>query len=696
MHSFSALQTLLFGVLAIYTGIDAPAVAQTSVAPRYALLVGVDDYALKPDGTPSMTPLKGPRNDVALMKKLLIDRFGYQDNGAQIVTLVGPEATHSGIRGAFADLMDRAASAPHAIVLFYFSGHGSQIDDTNGDEGDGVDETLVAYDSRLSDKNDILDDELAAWQAELMRRAPTTKITYILDSCHSGTGIKGLSASANRQARYAAPARPLRTDGGPARYSDLINAVLPEGRDYVLLAGSTANQRSYEDVINTASSPVVHGFFTWYLAQTLRQNPLTSYDALIRRISGPIQSAAGDQTPQAEGSIEGYVLNGTGESEDPSLPIVRLGPSNTLELAAGATLGLRQGSLLAIYRPGTKRLVGDSGKIAEARITAIGNATSVATLIGSPTELLTPDARVALVTPYFGTGALRAHVIDLPGQTTTLADQTMLAAVAQQLRSHRFVAVTNPGDEWDVAVNRGCVNQGRLYILGEAEPADCTVVYYLRPRASSIALMGFSTPSDANAAPKIAESIELYARQNNVRAIENQLSTINGQVKLVLIRVNIVTGPDGRPAFEPQLPSPTRGVTPIKVGESFLLRVENDSDYPLHVAVFNLASGGNTSLVGAATNGDLVAPHNRMMIIGKPWTIGPPLGEEGFKVIATTSSNVNFRILDGQRVAARGPQVSPLEWLLATAVDAKVRDAAPSGVDLSEWTTTQLNLQIVP
>ncbi len=67
------------------------------------------------------------------------------------------------------------------IFVFYYSGHGGQQPDANGDETDGQDETLVAYDRQ------IIDDELnAIW--------PTFKsgvrILMLSDSCNSGTNYR--------------------------------------------------------------------------------------------------------------------------------------------------------------------------------------------------------------------------------------------------------------------------------------------------------------------------------------------------------------------------------------------------------------------------------------------------------------------------------------------------------------------------
>jgi hypothetical protein len=137
-------------------------------------------------------------------------------------------------------------------------------------------------------------------------------------------------------------------------------------------------------------------------------------------------------------------------------------------------------------------------------------------------------------------------------------------------------------------------------------------------------------------------------------------------------------------------------VMPIKVGERFQLRIDNDSDLALYAAVIDLESGGKNRLVGSASRGDQIAPHHSMIVTARPWVVGPPVGLESFKVIATTSADVNFRVLDNQREKARAAGTNPLEWLLSTTVDATSRDAGPTPTDLDSWVTTRLDLRIVP
>ncbi|MET9882007.1 caspase family protein [Streptomyces sp. NPDC006430] len=76
------------------------------------------------------------------------------------------------------------------ILLFTYSGHGGQMPDSEGDEPDELDETLVFFDRQF------LDDEL---HRELQRFDKDVRILTFLDSCHSGTATETLDASSPEQ-----------------------------------------------------------------------------------------------------------------------------------------------------------------------------------------------------------------------------------------------------------------------------------------------------------------------------------------------------------------------------------------------------------------------------------------------------------------------------------------------------------------
>ena len=156
--------------------------AQAEAEPeKFALLVGETNY-LQPPKDYTISILRGPGNDVALIRQLLVKRYGFKDDPAHIEVLTGSEASREGITKAFqTQLIDKAKAHPDARVVFYFSGHGSTTTAPDNAEPDGKYDTLVAYDSRAAGGRDIAEDEIRGWLDTL--RGYTQDITVILDSC---------------------------------------------------------------------------------------------------------------------------------------------------------------------------------------------------------------------------------------------------------------------------------------------------------------------------------------------------------------------------------------------------------------------------------------------------------------------------------------------------------------------------------
>jgi len=186
------------------------------VPSKFALLVGINDYLNKnvKVGERAVNDLNGPHNDVVLMKDLLkeydfketktkgsADKFpcGNQAERSQLRTLCSRQATKKAIIDAFKEhlienarkYMEQKKVKPKegANIVFFYSGHGSFLDDDNGDESDGLDETIVPTDAKWDGTNQIRDDEFNTLVTEL--RQYTKNITLIFDSCNSGTVTRG-------------------------------------------------------------------------------------------------------------------------------------------------------------------------------------------------------------------------------------------------------------------------------------------------------------------------------------------------------------------------------------------------------------------------------------------------------------------------------------------------------------------------
>ncbi|QTE02332.1 caspase family protein [Streptomyces cyanogenus] len=115
-------------------------------------------------------------NDARDMDQLAKDA-GFQDR----TTLLTADAT---VGNVTTELRKAAQALTAGDVLFFtYSGHGGQIADLNGpeDEPDRLDETICLYD------REYIDDEI---YKEFEGFAEGVRILCLLDSCHSGSGVK--------------------------------------------------------------------------------------------------------------------------------------------------------------------------------------------------------------------------------------------------------------------------------------------------------------------------------------------------------------------------------------------------------------------------------------------------------------------------------------------------------------------------
>ena len=256
-------------------------------AAQYALLVGIDKYQ-------AITPLDGCTADVKLMQQVLTDKFGFP--AANIETLLDAQATFEGIKTAFAAHLIQQAQ-PGDSVVFYYSGHGTQTTDLNGDEDDQLDETLCPVDIAVTQPERWLtDDLLSAWLAQLK----TERVTVILDACFSGTATR-----ADR------PAQIKTVDFGfhPPRKQTKVGFFPKQAMRHVLLAASAPDQTSLMLADQKGS------VFTAFLYEVLVNAAANlTYEALMQQVIPRVTRYVAEhfpqesQTPQLEGNGQSPVF----------------------------------------------------------------------------------------------------------------------------------------------------------------------------------------------------------------------------------------------------------------------------------------------------------------------------------------------------------------------------------------------------
>ncbi len=255
-------------------------------AARRALLVGIEDY---PD--PRLN-LKGVREDLKLLHRALVSRgvFGADD----IMVLSDKDATKENVVAAFRDWLIRG-TRPGDTALFYFSGHGVQVWDENGDEiQDGMDEALIAYDSKvvgdrvrrsfrgrpgyayaLDRAGDlVLDDELNLLLKELTGRT----VVFLSDSCHAGSVYKNLDGAL---VTNKTPALPFMTKSvfsprtsrrgwspQPRESTNIGKDLIPDDVQVAAFTASEDTQPAQVAVFQQFPKGF-HSVFTWHLYHAL-------------------------------------------------------------------------------------------------------------------------------------------------------------------------------------------------------------------------------------------------------------------------------------------------------------------------------------------------------------------------------------------------------------------------------------------
>jgi hypothetical protein len=171
-----------------------------------ALCVGIDAY---PDAD---DVLRGAVSDATAWAE------GLSALGFSVDTLLDGQATRAAVMERLTSLV--LDSSPGDVLVFQYAGHGTEVDDVDGDEaatGNLCDEALCPVDFRAADSDVILDDDLF----ELFARLPHgVELTSFFDCCHSGdvtrkavlgraAALRALSAPDRERVRYAEPTAEL-------------------------------------------------------------------------------------------------------------------------------------------------------------------------------------------------------------------------------------------------------------------------------------------------------------------------------------------------------------------------------------------------------------------------------------------------------------------------------------------------------
>jgi hypothetical protein len=231
--------------------------------------------------------LQGCVNDAKDWFDVLTNIYGFQGQ-----MLLDSQATQKAIIEALGNMI--ADSKPGDKLALTGSSHGTSVPDGNGDEPDGKDEAVCAYDSY------IIDDTLRAIISKLN---PEVSLTIVSDSCFSGTVTREFLSSMS-EPKYMKP-RYLPSDDNVV---ESLSMSLPtrkrvfyaeDNMKEILLSGCNDHQYSYDAYIGGS----YRGAMSYYATKVIRANPNQTYAQFYASLSKELPNSQYPQSPCLEGSV---------------------------------------------------------------------------------------------------------------------------------------------------------------------------------------------------------------------------------------------------------------------------------------------------------------------------------------------------------------------------------------------------------
>ncbi len=235
---------------------------------KKAVCIGINNYP----GTSN--DLQGCVNDANDWCALLGD-YGFETS-----LLLDSQATRQNVKTALENLVLSVRQGD--VAVFTYSGHGTQVLDLSGDEGDIYDEAIYVYDGT------ILDDELRDIIDQI---DPQASLVVISDSCFSG--------SVTRLVPEKARPRFIPVNGMGENRVVRQRFLLPEsGMPELLISGCSDKEYSYDAEIDGR----YNGAMSAMALRVIRQNPGLTYSGFYAHLREYLPSNDYPQTPQLEGS----------------------------------------------------------------------------------------------------------------------------------------------------------------------------------------------------------------------------------------------------------------------------------------------------------------------------------------------------------------------------------------------------------
>ncbi len=619
-------------------------------AGKRALLVGINNYKY-PD---HVSPLAGSLNDVEEMRQLLITKFGFPPEN--ILVLKDSQATHAGIMDAIQSHLI-SKTQPGDIVVFHYSGHGSQLKDTTGKMISGLDGTIVPYDSR-DPEGKVFDITGAELHGVLVQLAAKTKnLTFILDSCHSGTLVRGARVRSVPPDTRNVPASQTATARGVTVAAD------GSSPSFAFISAATSRESAFEHYAENMD----HGALTYMLVRQLRMARAgATYRDVMDGVIAEVTANYPAQHPSLEGAeADQHVFGdatsvaGSYATASPSL----LDPRR-VTVGIGQVQGATVGSIFDVYAPGSKKFAPPERPVAKVQLASVEALSSEAVVVSG--GKVAPASRAVEREHRYGSSRTRVYI----GKIDEIARSPTLQSIRDALGDVKYIEIVSQPTQCQMQLRQVGPNIQTL-------AADTTTLSPPVP------------VSDSAVVERVIGQLKGWAKWFNVLSIRNAQTGID-------VSFNIKGSQTRDPMA--RVGKPDMGVFE---GETVDAIFSNNGDRDLYIALLDLSSDGSIAVVYPSQQGseEVLKPH---LTLSRTLRTTLPKGRSNvtdvLKVFASYKP-IDLTPLTQGRIRGDseiGGELDPLDALLmdSAGVSRGVTPVLSGPENLVTWTTTQVVLRV--
>lgn len=616
------MKTRFFILLVFFCLVAGHTFSQT----KYALIVAIGNY---PDPVNNGWPVINSLNDVALIKKALINSQQFSERNVWVLT--DSMATKKGIVDALDKLIGTVKESD--VVVVHFSSHGEQIEDDNNDEVDGLDETIVPYgavfDADPAKFNDLssgyLRDDLFGEKVTLLRNklGKNGDLLVIIDACHSGSGTRDVQTAKKRGGnipmvsnKFASKNLPVKDEAGVFKEGTAIK-LAGNAATFVVISGAQAKESNYE-CYDDNNNPVGSLSYSFSKSISALKGNIT-YRGLFALIENTMREKAPKQKPVLEGDgVDRELFGGKYEKQQPYFTINRsLSKNDMITLDAGFVSGISKGSEINFFEPGTTSTTGkqrsNSGKVI-----STSSFTSVVKLDSADEKFLKFPHWAFINELSYGGEKLRFSVRDIKGMKKMIQDS---------LKDFKLVEFNEIYDL--ILDSSGSINNWAL------KYANSGAVFQ-----DGITFSGTKNMDD------LKEALKRFDRFRYLKGLSFTEPGLSAKVALVFLD-------DKGNVDSAKLQSRTHfGRLELSEDDEVFLKIINNGDKQFYINIVDIQPDGiinpvmpNKNLKDRNGNPDplkwedcLVKKYDTLFLKNYPISIQKPYGEEIFKVFLSTSA----------------------------------------------------------